>query len=86
MADKETTFGTIFVNRYLGSATLYPQSRHTMQNHKPNGRHENKLDEILRSTRGVRGTPSKAINMTTEKGFLCHYWHIQVLELIQPDS
>ena len=36
MAKKETTFCTNFVNGYLGNATLYPQSRHTM--------HYNKLD------------------------------------------
>ena len=30
MVDKETTFCTIFMNWYLGNATLYPRSRHTI--------------------------------------------------------
>ena len=31
MADKEMTFCTIFVNRYLRNATVYPQSIYTMK-------------------------------------------------------
>ena len=30
MVDKETTFCTIFMNRYLGNATFYSRSRHTI--------------------------------------------------------
>ena len=38
MADKETTFCTLFVYRYLWNATLSYQSRPTMQYYKPNCR------------------------------------------------
>ena len=31
---------------------------------------KSKQDEVLISMRGVRGTPSKAFNLTTEKGFV----------------
>ena len=82
MADKETTFCTIFMNQYLRNATFYPRSRHTIQYNKPSGRHQSEQDEVLRSMRGVRGTPSKAINLTTEKGFGI----LMVLEFIRPDS
>ena len=67
-ADKETTFCTNSANRYLGNVTLH-QSRRTMYYNKPNGRHYSEQDEVLRSTRGMRCTPLRAINMTMENGF-----------------
>ena len=86
MADKETTFCTIFMNGYLGNATLYPRSRHTMTYNKPSGSHQSEQDEVLITMRGVRGTPSKGINLTTEKRFCAITGISKVLEFIRPDS
>ena len=69
MADKEMIFCTIFVNRYLRIAKVYPRSRPSMKNGRPSSRHLRQQNEVQRSMKGVRRTPIRLSNVTTKNGF-----------------
>ena len=70
MADKETTFCTIFVKRYLKNAKVYPQNRPFMKNGRPSSRHLSQQNEVQTLWEAWQARQIRLSNMTTKMAFV----------------
>ena len=68
----------LFMNGYVGNATFYPRSRHTMSYNMPSGSHWSEQEDIYERRERYA---SKGINLTTEKRFCAITGISKMLEL-----